>query len=165
MRLALCLLSLATEPSLDLAGGERSIPTLRRQSMLYGWSWPFLLLLAHWGSLWRHSPLSQGVCFSDPSRLRRYFNSFHNSAAVIGLYTSYTVPIFLRITSGRNKLVPGPFTLGRWYFPIGVIAVAWVSFIVVLLLFPGSQAPTPETTSTSGPSHSISLKSLTDVLP
>lgn len=70
-----------------------------------------------------------------------------HSAAVIGLYLSYTVPIFLRITSGRDKLVPGPFSLGRWYLPIGIIAVAWVSFIIVLLLFPGFQDPTPETTS------------------
>jgi len=66
-------------------------------------------------------------------------------AAVIGLYTSYAAPIFLRITSGRNKLVPGPFSLGRWYMPIGIIAVSWVTFIVVLLLFPPSQSPTAQT--------------------
>jgi len=65
-------------------------------------------------------------------------------AAVIGLYTSYAAPIFLRITSGRNKLVPGPFSLGRWYLPIGIIAVSWVTFIVVLLLFPPTQSPTPQ---------------------
>ncbi|KAF8643022.1 hypothetical protein AX16_009266 [Volvariella volvacea WC 439] len=57
-------------------------------------------------------------------------------ASVIGLYTSYAAPIFLRITSGRNKLVPGPFHLGRWSSIIGTIAVSWVAFIVVLLLFP-----------------------------
>ncbi|EJF60961.1 amino acid transporter [Dichomitus squalens LYAD-421 SS1] len=60
-------------------------------------------------------------------------------ASVIGLYTSYAAPIFLRITSGRDKLVPGPFALGRWFMPIGTIAVAWVSFVVVLLCFPASQ--------------------------
>jgi len=57
-------------------------------------------------------------------------------ASVIGLYTSYITPIFLRITSGREKLVPGPFSLGRWYMPLGIIACSWVAFIVVLLLFP-----------------------------
>jgi len=57
-------------------------------------------------------------------------------ASVIGLYTSYATPIFLRITSGRDKFVPGSFTLGRWYLPIGAIAVAWVAFINVLLVFP-----------------------------
>jgi len=57
-------------------------------------------------------------------------------ASVIGLYTSYVTPIFLRITSGRDKIVPGPFTLGRWYMLTGIVSVAWVTFIVVLLLFP-----------------------------
>jgi len=61
-------------------------------------------------------------------------------ASVIGLYTSYATPIFLRITSGRNKFKPGPFHLGKWYLPIGAIAVSWVTFIVVLLLFPGGEA-------------------------
>jgi amino acid transporter len=57
-------------------------------------------------------------------------------SSVIGLYTSYAAPIFLRITSGRSRFNPGPFSLGRWAVPIGTIAVAWVSFIVVLLFFP-----------------------------
>ncbi|KAG6381802.1 amino acid permease-domain-containing protein [Boletus reticuloceps] len=52
---------------------------------------------------------------------------------------SYATPIFLRITSGRNALSPGFFTLGRWYLPVGIVAVSWVAFIVVLLLFPPSQ--------------------------
>ena len=63
---------------------------------------------------------------------------------MIGLYTSYAAPIFLRITYGRDKLVPGPFTLGRWATPVGAIAVAWVSFIVVMLFFPPGQDPTPQ---------------------
>jgi len=57
-------------------------------------------------------------------------------ASVIGLYTSYATPIFLRITSGRDTFVPGSFTLGRWFVPIGAIAVAWVTFINILLMFP-----------------------------
>ncbi|KDR80906.1 hypothetical protein GALMADRAFT_241414 [Galerina marginata CBS 339.88] len=60
-------------------------------------------------------------------------------SSVIGLYTSYATPIFLRITSGRDRLVPGPFSLGRWATPVGSIAVAWVSFIVVMLFFPPGQ--------------------------
>ncbi|KAF7317740.1 hypothetical protein MKEN_00861800 [Mycena kentingensis (nom. inval.)] len=65
-------------------------------------------------------------------------------ASVIGLYTSYAAPIFLRITSGRNKLEPGPFSLGRWATPIGVVAVSWVTFVVVFLLFPPGQVATAE---------------------
>jgi hypothetical protein len=70
---------------------------------------------------------------------------------VIGLYTSYATPIFLRITYGRNKLEPGPFHLGRWSTPVGVIAVSWVTFVVVLLLFPPAQTVTAEGMSTCLP--------------
>lgn len=63
-------------------------------------------------------------------------------ASVIGLYVSYAAPILLRITSGRDKLVPGVFSLGKWYLPIGAIAVVWVTFIVVLLFFPSAQNAT-----------------------
>ncbi|KAJ7708712.1 amino acid transporter [Mycena rosella] len=66
-------------------------------------------------------------------------------ASVIGLYTSYAAPIFLRITSGRDKFEPGPFNLGRWSIPIGIIAVSWVSFVTTMLVFPPGQAPTPQT--------------------
>lgn len=71
------------------------------------------------------------------------------SASVIGLNISYVAPIFLRITSGRNKLVPGPFTLGKLSTPIGAVAVVWVTFVVVLLLFPPSQRTTAQDMSTS----------------
>ncbi|KZT06558.1 amino acid transporter [Laetiporus sulphureus 93-53] len=66
-------------------------------------------------------------------------------AAVIGLYTSYVTPIFLRLTSGREKLVKGPFSLGQWHIPLNIIACAWVAFIVILLLFPSYQYPTADT--------------------
>ncbi|EIM85682.1 amino acid transporter [Stereum hirsutum FP-91666 SS1] len=66
-------------------------------------------------------------------------------ASVIGLYTSYATPIFLRITSGRTKLKPGPFSLGRWFMPIGIVAVLWVAFINVILVFPPDSATTAET--------------------
>jgi len=71
-----------------------------------------------------------------------------NRASVIGLYVSYAAPIFLRITSGRNKLVPGVFSLGKWYLPIGAIAVAWVTFVVILLCFPAAQAVPAQEMST-----------------
>ncbi|KAJ7626325.1 amino acid permease-domain-containing protein [Mycena polygramma] len=35
--------------------------------------------------------------------------------------------------------LPGPFSLGRWSTPIGAIAIAWVGFIVIVLLFPPGQ--------------------------
>jgi len=71
-------------------------------------------------------------------------------SSVIGLYTSYAAPIFLRITYGRDRLTPGPFSLGRWAIPIGSIAVAWVTFIVVMLFFPPGQ-----TTTAQGMNYSV----------
>lgn len=68
-------------------------------------------------------------------------------ASVVGMYTSYITPIILRLTSGRDKLQRGPFSLGRWYMPIGIIAVAWVSFVIVLLMFPPTNRPTADTMS------------------
>ncbi|KAH9831363.1 amino acid/polyamine transporter I [Rhodofomes roseus] len=62
-------------------------------------------------------------------------------ATVIGLYTSYAIPILLRITTGRNKFVPGPFSLGRWSTPMGTIAIAWIAFVILLLCFPRTQSP------------------------
>jgi len=64
-------------------------------------------------------------------------------ASVIGLYLSYAAPVFLRITSGRSKFIPGPFSLGSWSVPIGTIAVTWVTFITTLLVFPPAINPTP----------------------
>lgn len=61
--------------------------------------------------------------------------------SVIALYISYVLPIFIRITSGRSRFVPGPFSLGRFSVVIGSIAVAWVAFILVVLLFPSNAAP------------------------
>ncbi|KDQ52508.1 hypothetical protein JAAARDRAFT_184077 [Jaapia argillacea MUCL 33604] len=63
-------------------------------------------------------------------------------ASTIGLYISYATPIFLRITSGRDKLKPGPFSLGRYAVPLGAVAVSWVAFITVVLMFPGGNNPT-----------------------
>lgn len=63
------------------------------------------------------------------------------SSSVIGLYISYAVPVFLRITSGRDKFVPGHFRLGAWAVPMGTISCLWVLFITTLLVFPPASNP------------------------
>jgi amino acid transporter len=96
------------------------------------------------GSLRQLYPLSLGassrsvICSACSSP--NYILSF-SSASVIGLYLSYAAPIFLRITSGRDKFIPGPFQLGAWAVPIGTVACLWVSFITTLLVFPASSHP------------------------
>src|SRR3954470_18091594 len=57
------------------------------------------------------------------------------SIAVIGLYIAYVLPTFLRLRQG-DAFEPGPWHLGRWSRPIGIIAVAWVVFITVLFMLP-----------------------------
>ncbi|KXN84940.1 hypothetical protein AN958_11882 [Leucoagaricus sp. SymC.cos] len=57
-------------------------------------------------------------------------------ATVVGLYSSYAIPIFLRITWGHKNFKPGPFNLGRWSRLIGAIAVSWSFFVGIVLLFP-----------------------------
>lgn len=53
------------------------------------------------------------------------------SIATIGLYISYGIPIFIRIAYCRKQFVPGPFSLGIFSIPVGVIAVTWIAFITV----------------------------------
>ncbi|GAC1378322.1 MAG: amino acid permease [Ktedonobacteraceae bacterium] len=56
------------------------------------------------------------------------------SIAVIGLYISYVLPILLRLLSKDFR--PGPWHLGAWSKPIGVISILWVIFISVLFMLP-----------------------------
>lgn len=57
------------------------------------------------------------------------------SIAVIGLYVAYVTPVFLRLLAG-DRFKPGPWTLGRWTRPIGIVATIWVAFIFVLFMLP-----------------------------
>ncbi|KAM6496771.1 amino acid transporter [Amanita muscaria] len=60
-------------------------------------------------------------------------------ATVAALYFSYAIPIFFRITTGRSKFKPGPFSLGRFAIAIGVVAVVWSLFVAILLMFPSTE--------------------------
>ncbi len=57
------------------------------------------------------------------------------SIAVIGLYIAYGIPILLRLMAG-DRFQPGPWQLGRWSRPVGVIAVLWIAFIAILFVLP-----------------------------
>lgn len=56
------------------------------------------------------------------------------SVAVVGLYVSYVIPVFLRRINPSFQ--PGPWQLGRASGVIGWLAVAWVLFILFPLLGP-----------------------------
>jgi amino acid transporter len=60
------------------------------------------------------------------------------SISVIGLYFSYTIPIYLsfRARSKSAGLERGPWHLGRFSAAINLIAILWVCFISVILSLP-----------------------------
>ncbi|KAJ5033572.1 uncharacterized protein L3040_008684 [Drepanopeziza brunnea f. sp. 'multigermtubi'] len=59
---------------------------------------------------------------------------------------SYAAVIFARIVYEYLQLitfVPGPFSLGRMQKPYNVVAIVWVCFISVVLMFPTTRPVTP----------------------
>ena len=58
------------------------------------------------------------------------------SIAAIGLYISYALPSFFRITFARKTFVPGPINLGRYSIFVGWVAVLWVTTITILFCLP-----------------------------
>jgi amino acid transporter len=64
------------------------------------------------------------------------------SIAVIGLYIAYTIPVFLRWRAG-DAFAPGPWTLGKKYKWVNMIAVVWVSVCVIIFCLPYSPLGVP----------------------
>lgn len=64
-----------------------------------------------------------------------------------GNNVAWGVPIFARAVWGREKFVPGAFYTGkRFSLPIAWAAIAFLTFGIVLAMFPvGGPDPTPET--------------------
>jgi amino acid permease (GABA permease) len=59
------------------------------------------------------------------------------SVSVIGLYIAYAIPVLLRLRQGE-AFEPGPWSLGRWSRPVGVVAVGWTAVISVLFMLPST---------------------------
>lgn len=57
-------------------------------------------------------------------------------AGAIGQYTSFTMPIFLKLFFSHGRFKPGPWNLGKLSCPINAVAVAWWLLIVPALCFP-----------------------------
>ncbi|MBV1946181.1 amino acid permease [Streptomyces sp. BV129] len=66
------------------------------------------------------------------------------SIAVIGLYIAYVIPTLLRVRKGA-AFERGPWHLGRWSVPVGVVSVVWVVLITVLFMLPQVSPVTWET--------------------
>ncbi|MQS14717.1 amino acid permease [Streptomyces kaniharaensis] len=63
---------------------------------------------------------------------------------VVGMTPAYAIPVFLRLRKGKH-FKPGPWNLGRWSRPVGVLAVAWVAVVTVLVCLPQTNPVTAQT--------------------
>ncbi|EPQ50384.1 APC amino acid permease [Gloeophyllum trabeum ATCC 11539] len=76
--------------------------------------------------------------------------SFAGAAAVGAVFTlnaaasyvAYCIPITARYVF-ENDFKPGPFSLGRWGFPVAATAVAWMTFSIIVFMFPTNPDPGP----------------------
>ncbi|KAM5532681.1 hypothetical protein V8D89_013650 [Ganoderma adspersum] len=75
------------------------------------------------------------LAFAGPSAINAVF-----ALGVTALYIAYCIPIAARFL-GDNDFVPGPFNLGRFSLPVAIVAILWMSFMSVVLLFPTSPGP------------------------
>lgn len=81
------------------------------------------------------------LCLIAPAAASALF-----SLAVAGNNLAWGVPILARAVWGRDKFTPGPFYTGRFSLPIAWAAIAFLTFGIVLAMFPsGGPDPTPET--------------------
>jgi len=76
------------------------------------------------------------LSFAGSSAISAIFN-----LGIVGAYTAYTIPIISRFAGGTEWRA-GPFTLGRFGLPVAVVAVTWMIFSIVILVFPTSPDPT-----------------------
>jgi amino acid transporter len=64
------------------------------------------------------------------------------SITTISLYIAYTLPVFLRWRMG-DSFEPGPWTLGKKYKWINLIAIVWVVLCVIIFCLPTTPEAVP----------------------
>ncbi|KAG7846930.1 hypothetical protein KL941_002723 [Ogataea angusta] len=81
------------------------------------------------------------LCFIGTTAANALFSLY-----IAGNYISWGTPIFLRLTTGKHKFVPGKFYTGDVMSPIiGWITCAFIAFIIILVMFPAE--PTVSSTT------------------
>lgn len=55
--------------------------------------------------------------------------------------SAFTIPIFIRVFFVGNRFRPGPWNLGKFSIPIGVVASLFVILMVPILCFPSVTGP------------------------
>ncbi|KAI6001722.1 amino acid permease-domain-containing protein [Pisolithus marmoratus] len=72
------------------------------------------------------------LAFAGPAAINAIF-----TMSITALYVAYTIPIFARFAFD-NDFKPGPFNLGFFSLPIGITAIAVMSFMIVVFSFPST---------------------------
>ncbi|KAI9722639.1 MAG: hypothetical protein M1812_001570 [Candelaria pacifica] len=58
------------------------------------------------------------------------------SIGAAGQFTAFAIPISIRTFFAGKRFRPGPWNLGRWGIPIGVLASAFMAFMIPILMLP-----------------------------
>lgn len=58
------------------------------------------------------------------------------SIAAVAAFVAFTIPIFIRVFFVGDRFRPGPWNLGKFSYPIGVLACAFVALMVPILMLP-----------------------------
>ncbi|MFF5106787.1 amino acid permease [Streptomyces sp. NPDC000134] len=67
----------------------------------------------------------------------------------VGMIPAYGIPVHLALRKGRAYR-PGPWTLGRWRKPVGIIAIVYVAVITIVFCLPQSSPITAESANYAG---------------
>ncbi|KAI5988507.1 amino acid/polyamine transporter I [Pisolithus marmoratus] len=84
------------------------------------------------------------LAFAGPAAINAIF-----TMSITALYVAYTIPIFARFAFD-NDFKPGPFNLGFFSLPIGITAIAVMSFMIIVFSF-----PTTPTTDAANMNYSV----------
>ena len=120
----------------SVTANSRLIFALSRDEVLPLSRWWFTTTAKHKtpiGAVW----LATGVAFllAVPSYWSSTAFTAITSINVIGLFTAYAIPIFLRLRAG-SEFTPGPYSLGGRSAWIGRIAIGWIVIETILFVLP-----------------------------
>lgn len=108
---------------------------------------PFSKFLSHVNPVWQvpaRAMWAQGAIISLIGILYFFSNTVLDailSVSTVALTISYAIPITALLATGRNRLPPGPFRLGRWGPLLNWISIIYCVITTIFFLFPPSPNP------------------------
>lgn len=110
---------------------------------------PWSRYFSHVDPVWQvpaRSLWGQGVIIGIVGILYLFANTVLEailSVSTIALTVSYAMPILALLITGRDKLPPGPFRLGRWGPWFNWVSIVYCIITTIFFLFPGAPNPAP----------------------